>query len=124
MMVNPHEVYQRNKVMTARPEELTLMLYNGGVKFIQQAKMAIDKKDIAKAHSLIIRTQEIITELIVTLNKEYEISNSLLALYEYMKRRLIEANISKDNSILDEIESMLQELKTTWVQAMKSAKPR
>ncbi|WP_222928852.1 flagellar export chaperone FliS [Neobacillus piezotolerans] len=120
--MNPSEIYQRNQVTTARPEELTLMLYNGGIKFLQQAKAAIDKKDIAKAHSHITRVQDIVTELMVTLNMDYEISKTILPLYEYMKRRLIEANMAKDSEILNEIEGMFQELRTTWAQAMKQAK--
>lgn len=119
-MINPNEIYQRNQIMMAKPEELTLMLYNGGVKFLNQAKLAIERKDPANAHSLIMKTQEIITELMVTLNMEMEASHSLFSLYDYMKQRLIEANITKDIEILKEIEGMFQELKTTWAQAMKS----
>lgn len=121
-MKNLNEIYQRNQVLTSRPEELTLMLYNGGVKFINQAKRAIENKDPAKAHSLIIRTQDIITELMVTLNREYELANSLLPLYEYMKNRLVEANLAKDIEILNEIEGLFQELKGAWAEAMKSVK--
>jgi flagellar secretion chaperone FliS len=119
-MVNPYEVYQKNQVSTAKPEELTLMLYNGGIKFLQQSKMAIESKDLEKANSLIMKTQDIITELMVTLNMDYEISTSLLSLYEYMKERLIEANMKKDIELLDEVIEMLQELRTTWQQAMKT----
>jgi flagellar protein FliS len=119
-MVNPYEVYQRNQVTMAKPEELTLMLYNGSVKFLQLAKLAIEKKEWEKAHSFIMRTEDIINELIVTLNMDYDISKSLAALYDYMKRRLVEANIKKDIIILEEVEQMLMELKTTWSQAMKS----
>lgn len=119
-MVNPYEVYQKTQVSTAKPEELTLMLYNGGIKFLQQAKMSIENKDLAKANSLILKTQDIITELIVTLNMAYEISNSLYALYEYMKQKLIEANMKKDIVIIDEVVGMLQEIRTTWQQAMKT----
>lgn len=122
MVVNPNEVYQRNQITTARPEELTMMLYNGALRFVLQAKVAIEKQDLAKAHSLMIRTQEIMTELMLTLNPDYEISESLLNLYDYMKRRLIDANIQKDIAILEEIENMIVELKTTWGQAMKLAK--
>jgi len=122
-VVNPNEVYQRNQITTARPEELTMMLYNGALRFVVQAKAAIEKQDLAKAHSLMIRTQEIMTELMLTLNPDYEISESLLNLYDYMKRRLIDANIQKDIVILEEIENMIVELKTTWGQAMKLAKP-
>ncbi|WP_059172707.1 flagellar export chaperone FliS [Bacillus sp. FJAT-27445] len=122
MVLKPNEIYQRNQVTTARPEELTLMLYNGGIKFLQQARVAIDKKDIPKAHSLITRVQDIVTELMVTLNMDYEISKTLLPLYEYMKNRLVEANVAKDSEILSEIEEMFQELRTTWAQAIKQSK--
>ncbi|MFJ5716432.1 flagellar export chaperone FliS [Neobacillus sp. NPDC093127] len=118
-MLNPQEVYQRNQVMTARPEELILMLYNGAIKFLHQAKLAIEKKDIPKANSSLVKTQDILTELMTTLNLDYEISNSLLSLYDYMKNRLIEANIAKDIAVIIEIENMLLELKNTWATAMK-----
>lgn len=121
-MMNPNEVYQRNQVNTARPEELTLMLYNGAIKFLHQAKFAIEKKDLPKAHTSLIKTQDIITELMATLNMDYEISNSLLSLYEYLKRRLIEANITKEISILAETEGMLIELRDTWAKAIKLGK--
>lgn len=121
-MINPNEVYQRNQVAAARPEELTLMLYNGGVKFLRQAKMAIEQQKPEKANTLIIKAQDIVTELMVTLNMEYDISNSLLTLYDYMKNRLIEANMKKEILILEEIENMFLELKTTWEQAMKQVK--
>jgi flagellar secretion chaperone FliS len=119
-MVNPNEVYQRNQVSTAKPEDLTLMLYNGGIKFIHQAKLAIEKKDQPKAHTLIMKTQDIVTELMVTLNMDYEISHSLYSLYEYMKQKLVEANVSKNPQVLDEVESMLVELRNTWSEAMKT----
>lgn len=121
-MVNANEVYQNNQVTTAKPEELTLMLYNGGLRFLRQAQLAIEKKDLPKAHTLIIKTQDIVTELMVTLNMEYEISHSLLSLYEYMKRKLVEANLSKDVGILAEVQDMLLELKNTWTEAMKKDK--
>jgi flagellar secretion chaperone FliS len=120
MMVNPYEVYQKNQVTTAKPAELTLMLYNGAIKFLQQAKLAIENKDLEKANTSIIRTQDIITELIVTLNHDYEISQNLLSLYEYMKQRLLEANFKKDLEIIGEVETMLKELKITWQQAIKT----
>lgn len=121
-MRNMNEVYQQNQVLTASQEELTLMLYNGGVKFLNQAKRAIETKNPAKAHTLIMKSQDILTELIVTLNQDYELSDSLLVLYDYMKSRLIEANMAKDLEILNEIEGMFQELKAAWGAAMKAAK--
>ena len=93
--VNPYQQYQEQSVMTASPGELTLMLYNGCIKFINQAKLFIEQKNIEKANNAIIRAQDIIQELMVTLNMDYEISKNLAALYDYMNRRLIDANISK-----------------------------
>lgn len=69
-----------------------------------------------------MRTQEILTELMLTLNRDYELSNSLFSLYDYLKQRMVEANMTKDIEILKEVEGMIQELKATWVQAMKSVK--
>jgi flagellar secretion chaperone FliS len=121
-MQNANDIYQRNQVNTARPEELTLMLYSGAIKFLNQGKLALQKNDLAKVNSSLLKVQDIITELMSTLNMDYEISHSLLSLYEYMKRRLIEGNIKKDLSILAEIEDMLKELRTVWSQAINVGK--
>jgi len=120
--VNPYQQYQEQSVMTASPGELTLMLYNGCIKFINQAKLFIEQKNIEKANNAIIRAQDIIQELMVTLNMDYEISNNLYALYDYMNRRLIDANISKDNRVLDEVLSLVSELKDTWVEVIKKTR--
>jgi flagellar protein FliS len=120
---NPYQTYQTNQIMLAKPEELTLHLYNGAVKFAQQAKSAMEERQIEKANELLIKVQAIISELMSTLNMEYPIAQSLMSLYDYMKRRLIECNIKKEIAILQEIEDMLVELRNTWAQAMKQAKP-
>ncbi|MBM4764133.1 flagellar export chaperone FliS [Bacillus sp. B15-48] len=122
MYSNPNEIYQRNQVTTAKPEELTLMLYNGAIKFLHQAKQAIEKKDYQKAHTAIVKTQDIVTELMVTLNMDISLSNSLYNLYDFMKQKLVEANIAKDSHMLDEVESMFVELRNSWAEAIKSLK--
>lgn len=122
MINNPYAQYKENSVFTATPEELTLMLYNGLVKFILQGMDAIDEKNIKKANDCIIRVQDIVTELRATLDMEYEIAKSLDKLYEYMYWRLIDANIRKDKAILEEVLSYAKELRDTWQQAMKLAK--
>ncbi|WP_379965629.1 flagellar export chaperone FliS [Ectobacillus sp. sgz5001026] len=121
---NPYDVYKQNQVVTSRPEDLTLMLYNGGVKFLLQAKQAMQQQDLPKAHTLIIRAQDIINELLITLNPDYEITNQLAPLYEYMKARLVEANLKKDITYVEEVEGMFKELRDTWSQAMKSLSGR
>lgn len=117
--VNPYQQYQQNAIKSASPGELTLSLYNGAVKFIKQAMMAVDEKNIEAANNTIIRTQDIISYLMDTLNPDYEISNNLMALYDYMNRRLTEANIKKDKSILEEVLGLVEELRDAWGQAVK-----
>ena len=118
-VANPYEQYKQQSVMTATPAELTLMLYNGCIKFIKDAKLAIDKNDIEKAGNTILRAQDIIQELMATLNTDYDISNNLYALYDYMYQRLIDANISKDKAPLDETLELITELRDTWTQVIK-----
>lgn len=114
--------YKQNQVDTSSPGELTLMLYGGAITFLKKSKQAISDKNMNKAHQFITRVQDIIDELIITLDRKYPIAAQLLALYEYLKRRLIEANISKDVAILDEVEGFLMEFRDTWKQAITLAR--
>ncbi|MFC5700870.1 flagellar export chaperone FliS [Cohnella faecalis] len=114
--------YKHNQVETAPPEDLTLMLYNGAIMFVKRAKQAIEKKDLNHAHHYNTRVQDIVDELIITLDRKYPISEQLLALYDYLKRRLIEANVSKEIAVLDEVEGFLSEFRDTWKQAMVLAR--
>ena len=114
--------YKQNSIYTSTPEELTLMLYNGLIKFIMQAQSGISEKDIEKAANSVMRAQDIVVHFRATLDMKYEVSQGLDALYEYMYRRLVEANIKKDQEILAEILNMAKELRDTWMQAIKLAK--
>lgn len=114
--------YKQNSIYTSTPEELTLMLYNGLIRFIMQAQSSIDERDIEKASNSIARAEDIIQHFRITLDMKYEVSQGLDALYEYMFRRLVEANMKKDQEILAEILGMAKELRDTWAQAMKLAK--
>ena len=95
-----YDTYQRNKIMTATPGELTLMLYEGAIKFANKAVMAIEKNDIPNAHVNIIKVQRIIEEFRATLNFKYPVAKDFDVVYEYLLRRLVEANIHKDTEIL------------------------
>lgn len=119
---NTYDAYKQNSIMTASPEELTLMLYNGLVKFIMQAQKAIEDKDIQKANESIIRAEDIISEFQATLDMRYELSKGLAMLYDYFMDRLIEANMKKDTAILEEVLHFVKDLRDTWAQAMKLAK--
>jgi len=114
--------YKENSVFTATPEELTLMLYNGLVKSIMQAQNSIEHNEVERAHNSLVRAQDILQYFRNTLDMKYDLSEGLDALYEYMIRRLAEANISKDLAIINEILGMAKELRDTWSQAMKLAK--
>ena len=121
-VINPYQTYQQNSVMTASPQELTLMLYSGCLKFIKLAKRAMDEKDFQSKNTNMIKAQNIIQELRSTLNPEIEISNNLEKLYEYMYTRLIDANMKNDLATLEEVEGHVVELRDTWKQAMELVK--
>ncbi|WNF22606.1 flagellar export chaperone FliS [Mesobacillus jeotgali] len=118
-MNNPYHSYKQNSVTTASPGELTLMLYNGCLKFINLAKQAIQIKDIQTKNTNILKAQKIIQELMVTLNMDLEVSQSMMSLYDYMNRRLIEANIKNNIEILDEVEGLVTDFRDTWKQAIQ-----
>lgn len=114
--------YRNNSATTATPAELTLMLYNGGIKYIKHARLAITAKNYEQANASLIRVQDIIQELIITLKMEVEISQQFLIMYEYMHHRIVEANLSKDIAILDEQENFFVQFRDTWKEAMVLAK--
>ncbi|NLY43710.1 MAG: flagellar export chaperone FliS [Clostridiaceae bacterium] len=114
--------YLENAVMTATPEELTLMLYDGAIKFMNQAVVHIQMKNIQGAHNAIIRAQDIFSELMSSLNMEYEVSKGLYSLYDFIYSSLIQANLSKDAEQIREMISLTRELRETWAQAIKIAR--
>lgn len=121
-LANPYQAYQQNSVMTASPQELTLMLYTGSLKFMRLAKKAMADKNFEEKNTNLIKAQNIVKELEVTLNSEIEISQNLAQLYDYMYVRLIEANMKNDISVLEEVEGLMTELRDTWKQIMGHAK--
>ena len=118
MAINVAAAYLDNKVKTASPAELTLMLYDGSIKFCNIAIMAIEENDNSKANTNIIKAQKIMLELRSSLDHKYEISKNLDLLYEYIYSELIEANMKKDKNVLDEVLESLRELRDTWKEAM------
>ncbi|MFJ7838505.1 flagellar export chaperone FliS [Lysinibacillus sphaericus] len=111
--------YKQNSVTTASPGELTLMLYNGCLKFLSKAKLAIQDKNIQDKNTNLIKAQAIISELMATLNMDIEVSKNMFALYEYMNRRLVEANIKNDVSIIEEVEGFVTEFRDTWKEVIR-----
>lgn len=116
-----YQAYQKNKYQTASPHRLTLMLYNGAIQFAGQAKVAIQQNNIVDTNTYIQKTQDIIYELISSLNMKEggEIALNLRQLYFYMINRLIDANIKKRVDFIEEIIGLLNELREAWDQIGK-----
>lgn len=118
-MKNPYAVYEQNAVTTASPGELTLMLYNGCIKFLNQAKSAMEEKNYEMKNKYIQKAQSIISELMVTLNMDIPVAKHMMQMYDYMNRRLIEANIKNSIEILEEVESFVIEFRDTWKEVIQ-----
>lgn len=116
---NPYEEYQKNKILTATPAEVTLMLYEGAIKFCNIAIMAVEQNDLEKAHVNIMKTQRIIEEFRNTLDRKYPVAEDFDRIYVYVLRRLFEANIQKDKEILEEVNTHLHSLRDTWKEVMR-----
>lgn len=119
MINNGYNQYMKSSIMTAPPEELVLMLYNGAMKFLKRAMIHLEDNKLEECHKAIIKAQNIALEFMSKVDTNYEVGKNLLSLYEYMYRRLIEANIKKDMEILEEVYDMFKELKETWEESIK-----
>ena len=120
-MPNAYEQYNNNRILTASPAELTLMLYEGAIKFCNIAIIGIEQKDIEKAHKNIVRAQRIIEEFRITLDHKYPVAEDFERIYVYILQRLLEANIKKDKEILEEVLVHLRSMRDNWKEVMKIA---
>jgi len=116
---NAYAQYNRNRILTASPAELTLMLYDGAIKFCNIAIMGIEQDDIQKTHNNIMKVQHIIEEFQITLNFKYEVANDFNNVYNYLMKRLREANLKKDKAILEEVLEHLHTMRDTWKEVMR-----
>ena len=114
--------YNRSRILTASPAELTLLLYDGAFKFCNLAIVAIEKKDIPAAHSYIVKVEKIIEEFRSTLNRDYPVAEDFDRVYCYLLRRLQDANVKKDIDIINEILEHLRSMRDTWKQVMQQTK--
>ena len=117
-----YEKYNNSKILTASPAELTLMLYDGAIKFCNIAIMGIEHKDIEKAHNNITKVQRIIEEFRATLDHKYPVAEDFDRVYVYLLRRLLEANMKKDKEILEEVNMHLRSMRDTWKEVMRTSK--
>lgn len=122
MYENPYQRYRQVQLETASPLELIIKLYEGALRFINLAKKGLADGDYQLVNNSLLRAQAIVNELNLSLNMDYEISHNLRELYLFINRSLVEANIAKDGSKLDEIMEMLMSLKDAWVQINEETK--
>lgn len=116
--------YKNSKIMTASPAELTLMLYEGAIKFCNIAIDACKTKDIQKAHTHIMKTERIIDHLRITLDMSYKVSEDFERMYSYLSQRLVQANLTKDPEILEEVNEHLRSIRDTWKEVMRLSMQR
>ena len=114
--------YNRSRILTASPAELTLLLYDGAIKFCNLAIVAIEKKDIQASYDNIVKVQRIIEEFRSTLNRDYSVAEDFDRVYCYLLKRLVDANIQKDADIVREILEHLRSMRDTWKQVMQMTK--
>lgn len=120
VLPNAYAQYNNSKVLTASPAELTLMLYDGAIKFCNVAIIAVEQKDIEKANNNILKVERIVDYFRQTLDMSYEVAQDFERVYAYLSQRLVEANIKKDKEILEEVNQHLHAMRDTWKEVMKS----
>ncbi len=116
---NAYAQYKNSKILTATPAELTLMLYEGAIKFCNIAIDGCKDNDIQKAHTHIVKTEKIIDHLRMTLDMKYPVAMEFEKIYSYLSRRLTEANMTKDQEILEEVNTHLRSVRDTWKEVMR-----
>lgn len=119
-----YAAYANNKVMTASPAELTLMLYEGAIKFTNLAIVAIEENNVPRAHKNIMKVEHIIEEFQSTLDHKYPVAKDFDEVYNYLMLRLREANTKKDKEILEEVLKHLRTMRDTWKEVMKLARAK
>lgn len=121
---NAYARYNNSKVLTASPAELTLMLYEGAIKFCNIAIIGIEQNDIQKAHTNIRKVERIIDEFRSTLDRNYAVAEDFDRVYVYLLKRLLEANVKKDKAILEEVNMHLRSMRDNWKEVMRINKEK
>lgn len=117
-----YAAYANNKIATASPAELTLMLYEGAIKFCNLAISGVEENNVMKAHTNIMKVEHIIEEFQATLNHKYPVAKDFDEVYSYLMNRLMEANMRKDKEILEEVREHLRTMRDTWKEVMRLSK--
>lgn len=117
-----YQQYQEQQVFTAPADKLLLMLFDGVLRFCREAKTALEKKDWEESHYYLLRAQDIVLELKNSLKRDYDFTEQLYALYDYLYRALVQVNLKKDSALLQEVMGLLAELKEMWTEVAQKAR--
>jgi flagellar protein FliS len=121
-MANPtNNAYLRNAVMTATPEQLQLMLYDGAIRFVMQGRDAIEQKDFEKIYNSLSRAQAIVLEMQRGLRREVnpELCDRMSAIYSFLYRKLVDASVNRSLPDVDDVLRILRYQRETWVMLIK-----
>lgn len=123
MIKNPYNKYQKTNIETSSPQKLVLILYDGALRFIREAKKLLEEENFTEAFHKILRAENIVVELISSLNFDAggEIANNFMQLYKFVNKRLVEANSERDIKKLEEAEIILSDIRDIWIEVIKKA---
>jgi flagellar secretion chaperone FliS len=125
MMPQGYQQYQRTQTQTASPGELIVMMYGGAIRFLTVSQQKIEAGDTEAAHKSLVRAQEILLELMISVDTSVgPVARNLFDLYEFMHRHLVEANVKKNAAMVGEVATLMRELLQSWEQAIVSEKHR
>ena len=122
VLSNPKDAYLKQRVLTASPIELVIMLYDALKKNVVLGQRAIGKEDASVAHKYLMKAQDIVVELMNSLDMNFEISGELLELYEFILSCLEEANMKKSGELLPHVAEIVDDLRGTWIEVAESQK--
>jgi flagellar protein FliS len=115
--MNSYTSYNQTRIYTATQRELLVMLYDGAIRFLKVARQGVEEKDIEKAHTNLIKAKRIVSELISTLNtKQGELASNLFSLYNYLFKKIVEANVKKEINPIEECIGILSTLREGWAE--------
>ncbi len=121
-LANPYKQYKQQGIMVANPVELIIMLYDGCVKQLKLTEIAISEENVQDANTSLQKAQDIVTELIMSLDFHYPMSNELMKIYEFLLNQMAEINVSKNRGGIEPLINILLELRTSWVHVLKESK--
>lgn len=120
---NPYDTYRQTSIVTASPENLLFMLFDGAIKFVRQAEKALGEKDYEQAHRVLVRIQDIFSELENSLNPEGdEVTLNLRVLYAFYRQEVVKANLEKNSKYLEPVLEFLRDYRQMWEEAARLAR--